>query len=82
MAKREVNEQHALDALSRAPDGLTTIQLGAVLWPGSAKTHLPAGRVVAQLKMAGCVTQRAGVVSITPEGADRLVALLEAKIPA
>jgi hypothetical protein len=73
--------QHAaLDLLAKAPAGLTATQLGAFLWPGKGHTHLPAGRVVAHLRLAGLVTRSAaGLVQITGAGADKLALLLEAR---
>ena len=72
MAKGET-ERRALTEIAGAPEGLTANQLGKILWPESAKTHLPAGRVIANLRIAGWVTRSVyGVAQISEAGVDRV----------
>ena len=66
--------QVALQAIAGAGEGMTAKQLGALLWPDSAKTHLPAGRLIYNLRLAGWVERSVyGVATITEAGMDELV---------
>ena len=66
--------RRALAEIAGAPEGLTAKQLGGILWPGSTHTHLPAGRIIANLRIAGWVTRSVyGVAQITEAGMDERV---------
>ena len=66
--------QAALQAIAGAAEGMTAKQLGALLWPGSTHTHLPAGRIILGLRLAGWVERSVyGVATITAAGAEELI---------